>query len=150
MSESKAMDVIIRKAQLNDITDLLKMNEILNENGCSTAEHVEKSLTNNKNEIVLVAIYNDFAIGFICGQLHPSICNADGMLCEVSELFVYEEYRRTGVATKLLKQLELEFEKHNPIEIFLQTGKKNINSQIFYENNGCAVRERIVYLKQRN
>ena len=142
------MDVIIRKAQLHDIHDLLKMNKILNADGCSTAEHMKASLENNQSEIVFVAIHNGAAIGFVCGQLHPSICYSDGMLCEVSELFVYEEYRRMGIATKLLRHIEIEFKQYNALEIFLQTGKKNINAQNFYENNGYAVRERVVYLKK--
>jgi len=104
-------------------------------------------LENNRNEIVLVALHNNTAIGFVCGQLHFSICYSGGVLCEVSELFVYENYRRKGVAKKLIGQIELEFEKFNAIEIFLQTGKTNVNAQKFYENNGYTVRERIVYLK---
>ena len=142
------MDVTVIKAQIRDIPGILKMNDLLNGIECSTAEHMRESLENNRKEIVFVAVYNDRAIGFICGQLHPSICDADGMLCEVSELFVCEEYRRMGIATKLVKRLELEFEKYDALEIFLQTGKKNINAQMFYEHIGYAVRERIVYLKK--
>ena len=141
------MDVIIRKAEIHDIPDILEMNEIINKAGCSTIEHMKASLENNQNEIVFVAVHDDTAIGFICGQLNPSICYADYMLCEVTELFVYEDYRRMGIATKLIKRLEVEFEKYNAQEIFLQAGKKNINAQKFYEDNDYVVRERIVYLK---
>ena len=141
------MDITIRKVQIQDIPEIIKMNDVLNGVGLSAYEHMNESLENNRNEIVLIALLDDKAIGFICGRLHFSICYSDGVLCEVSELFVYEEYRRTGVATKLIKQLEGEFEKYNATEIFLQTGKKNINAQMFYEKNGYVVRERIVYLK---
>jgi len=141
------MDITVRKAQTQDIPDIVRMNDIFNKAGCSTAEHMKESLEKNHNEVVLVALHNDTAIGFICGQLHFSICYADGVLCEVSELFVCEDYRRMGVATKLIKQLELEFEKYNALEIYLQTGRKNISAQKFYEENGYAVRERVVYLK---
>jgi len=141
------MDIAIRKAQVCDIPDLLRMNSILNTDGCSTAKHMEESLLHNRSEIVLVAIHNGTAVGFVCGQLHPSICYSNGMLCEVSELFVCENYRRMGIATKLVKELECEFEKHGALEIFLQTGKRNLNAQKFYENSGYAVRERVVYLK---
>jgi len=144
------MKITIRKAQTQDIPAIVKMNEILNEVGCSTFEHMKESLENNRNEVVLIAFFNDIAIGFICGQLHFSICYSDGVLCEVSELFVHEDYRRMGVATKLIEQLENEFEKYNTIEIFLQTGRKNIKAQKFYEKNDYAVRERIVYLKNRD
>jgi len=141
------MDITIRKAQLCDIPDLMSMNSIFNEAGCSTAKHMKESLENNQSEIVMVAVHNNRAIGFVCGQLHPSICYSNGMLCEVSELFVCDDYRRMGIASKLVTQLENEFKQYNALEIFLQTGKKNINAQSFYENNGYTVRERIVYLK---
>ena len=48
----------------------------------------------------------------------------------------------------VLFEVEIEFEKYNAIEIFLQTGKKNLNAQRFYERNGYAASERIVYLKK--
>ena len=144
------MDVTIRKAQVRDIPDIIKMNNVMNEEGPSTFEHMKESLENNQSEIVFVAVHNGTAIGLICGQLHPSICYANYTQCEVMELFVREDYRRMGIATKLIKRLELEFEKYNPQEIYLQTGKKNVNAQKFYQNNGYTVRERIVYLKNKN
>jgi len=143
------VDVYIRKAELQDIPEIIKMNNIMNGVGLSTFEHMKHSLENTRNEVVLVALHEDTAIGFICGQLHFSICYSDGVLCEISELFVCENYRRMGVATKLIKHLEIEFEKYSATEIFLQTEKKNINAQKFYETNGYAVRERIVYLKNQ-
>ena len=143
------MDITIRNAQVQDIPALLEMNEALNETGCSTFEHMKASLENNRNEIVLVALHNDTAVGFICGQLHFSICYANGVLCEVSELFVRESHRRMGVAGKLIAGLEDAFEKYGALEIFLQTGRRNIGAQAFYENKDYAVRERMVYLKKK-
>ena len=141
------MDVIIRKAQVHDIPEIMKMNDILNEVG-SIIESMKNSLKNNQNEIVLVAILNDIAVGFICGQLYPSICYASGLQCEVTELFVYEDYRNQGIATKLIAHLEREFEKNNVQEILLQTGKKNTIAQSFYEKNGYVDAERVVYRKK--
>ena len=141
------MDVIIRKAQIRDIPQIKEMNNILNE-VCSTVDYMKNSLENNKNEIVLVAIHNENAIGFICGQLYPSICYSGGVQCEVTELFVNENYRKNGVATKLIKQLEREFEENKVQEILLQTGRKNIIAQNFYEKNGYTNSERIVYRKK--
>jgi len=143
------MDITVRKAQIYDIPDILKMNDVFNKVGC-TVESMKESLENNQSEIVFVAIHNGKAIGFVCGQLNPSICYADGVECEVTELFVYEEYRRKGVATKLIKRLELEFGKYNALEITLQTGKKNVVAQKFYINNGYDVLERVVYRKSKN
>jgi len=141
------MDIIVRKAQLHDIPDIMKMNNIMNEVG-SNEDSMKNSLKNNHNEIVLVAVHNGMAVGFICGQLYPSICYANGLQCEVTELFVYEDYRNKGIASKLIAHLEHEFENNNVQEILLQTGKKNITAQRFYEKNGYVNTERIVYRKK--
>jgi ribosomal protein S18 acetylase RimI-like enzyme len=142
------VDVIIRKAQKQDIPDILRINDLMNGVGYSTAEHIKNSLERNPNEIVLVAIHNDKAIGLICGMLKPSICYAKSIPCEVTELFVCEDYRRKGIASKLIKQLENEFDKNNTDEVILLTGKKNINAQKFYENSGYDVFERVVYIRK--
>ena len=141
------MDIIVRKAQFHDIPDIMKMNDIMNGVG-SNEDSMKNSLKNNYNEIVLVAVHNEIAVGFICGQLYPSICYANGLQCEVTELFVYEEYRKKGIASKLIAHLEHEFENNNVQEILLQTGKKNITAQRFYEKNGYVNTERIVYRKK--
>jgi len=141
------MNVIVRKAQVCDIPELFKMNNIINEVNC-TVEHMRISLEKHVNEIVLVAINDDKAIGFICGQIYPSICYSDGVQCEVTELFVKEEYRKQGVASKLIAKLEHEFELNSVQEILLQTGKKNTVAQKFYEKNGYINSERIVYQKK--
>ena len=59
------MDITIRKAQIQDIPEIIKMNHILNEVECSTFEYMKESLENNKNEVVLVAFNNGIAVGFI-------------------------------------------------------------------------------------
>jgi len=141
------MEVIIRKAQLCDIPEIYEMNNTLNDEVGSTIEYMKKSLESN-NEIVLVAVRDKKAIGFICGQIYSSICCSKGVQCEVTELFVSEEFRKQGVASELIAHLECEFEKNNVLEIFIQTGKKNINAQKLYEKSGYTNTERIVYRKK--
>lgn len=143
------MDVIVRRAEIRDITDLMKMNDLMNKPGISTEAHMKEALEKNQNEIVFVAVHGDRAVGMICGQIHPSVCYAHGMMCEAMELYVCEEYRRMGVATELMERLEQEFEQYNPLEVYLQTGKRNVNAQKLYEKNGYVARERVVYLKNK-
>jgi len=142
------MEVFIRKAQICDIPDLINMNEIVNANTGCTIETMTSALENNKNEIVFVAIYSNTAVGFICGQLLPSICYANGMQCEVTELFVRESYRRKGIAGMLITALEKEFESHNAQEILLQASGRNMVAQRFYEKAGYYDTKRIVYRKK--
>jgi len=122
------------------------MNNKLNDTGCNTIEAMTKSLENNKNELVFVAIHNDNAVGFICGQLYSSICYSN-MQCEIAELYVNENYQRKGIATMLIKRIELEVIKNNVSEIIVVTGRKNLNAQKLYENCGYEYR-RMAYLKK--
>ncbi|MCL2407525.1 MAG: GNAT family N-acetyltransferase [Defluviitaleaceae bacterium] len=141
------MDVLIRQAELRDIPDLLDMNEIFNGKGLSTAVAMKRDLESNAGEMVFVAECGGMAVGFICGQVFSSICYADAKLCTVMELFVREEYRRYGIASKLMLRLEQEFEEHSALEILLQTGGENDGAQRFYENIGYIDTKRIVYRK---
>ena len=140
------MDVIIRRAQIHDIPDILQLNDEFNGVGLSTVESMKQSLENNKNEIVFVAVCNEKAVGFICGQLYSSICYSNSMQCEITELFVKENYRNKGIASMLMEQLEHEFIKNNANEIVLVTGINNLKAQKFYEKCGY-VHEGNAYFK---
>ena len=140
------MDVIVRKAQIHDIPDIFRMNNKLNDVNCNTVKAMQESLEKNKNELVLVAIHNDKAIGFICGQLYLSICYSN-LQCEITELYVNENYRRKGIAKMLIKHLEREFTNNNVSEIIVITGIHNLNAQKLYENCGYIYRH-MAYLKE--
>jgi len=141
------MDIVIRKAQTQDVPYIHKMNLELNDVDCGTIELMQTSLKKNKSELVFVAVHNEKAVGFICGQLYSSICYSS-LQCEITELFVSEGYRRKGIATKLIKHLELEFIQNNVPEIIVKTGINNLNAQKLYENCGYVYR-RMTYLKER-
>ena len=141
------MNVMIRKAQLHDVPDIFIMNNELNGAGWSTVESMKQSLRKNQNELIFVAVYNDKAIGFICGQLYSSICYAGSYQCEITELFVSKEYRRKGVAAMLVHHLELEFTQNNVCEIIVKTGRNNFNAQKLYEKCGY-IYKRMAYLKE--
>ena len=140
------MDVTIRKAQLQDIPDILQMNDDFNGPG-ATIESMTDSLRNNEREIVIIAAHNDRAIGFVCGQMYRSVCYADGLQGELTELYVCSAYRRKGIATKLIKHIEGEFARNDVREIILKTGMDNENAQRFYENCGYEDYEEVVYFK---
>ena len=141
------MDITVRKARVGDIPGIIEMNDIFNGPGC-TAESVRGSLENPQTETVFVAVCGGRAIGMICGQLNPSVCYAGGLQCEVTELFVCEGYRRTGVAANLMERLEEEFIKNGGKEIIVKTGVRNVAARRFYEKNGYEDMKEIVYLKQ--
>ena len=141
------MDITVRKAQLQDIPAILEMNAELNGPGVNaTHESMADSLENNKNEIVFVALHDGKAVGFACGLMYLSICYSNGMQGELTELYVSSEYRRNGVATKLVEHMERVFAKNNVHEITLKTGIKNEQAHRFYESCGYKLR-RYVYIK---
>ena len=141
------MDITVRKAQVQDIPGILKMNEEFNEVS-STVEAMKASLENNKNELVFVAVHNEAAVGFVCGQMYKSICYPESVQGEITELFVCENYRRSGAATKLVQHIEIEFAKNNVSEVILKTGIDNEKARRFYENCRYEDYEEVVYVKE--
>ena len=139
-------NITIQPARPHHIPDILALNNALNGPGLSTAQHMAASLQQNKNEIVLVAVHNNKVVGFICGQLFSSICYANHLQCEITELMVDENYRRAGIATMLIEHIEQEFARHNITEITVATGKANVNAQKLYDKCGYEYR-RMTYLK---
>ena len=141
------MDITIRKAQICDIPDIIKMNTELND-VVSTEDWITESLQRNDRETVLVAVHGDRPIGFVCGQLYKSICYPNGAQSEISELFVCEEYRGNGIAARLVKALEAEFIKNNASEIILKTGRDNLSARKVYEKCGYEDYGEVVYFKE--
>jgi len=141
------MNIIIRKAEITDIPQLIQLNDEFNGQG-ATYESMKKSLTNDNGEIVFVAAHNEIVIGFICGQTYESICYAHGYQCEITELFVCKEYRRAGIATKLIKRLEAEFIKLGGMEIILKTGDDNFKAQALYEGCDYERHDEVLYFKE--
>ena len=141
------MTITVRKAQIQDIPALLEMNEDFNGPG-STAESMADSLTNNKNEVVFVAVHDGKIVGFACGLMYQSICYSDDLQGELTELYVRSGYRRHGAATKLVEHIEREFAKNNVHDIILKTGIGNKAARRFYESRGYTDYEEVVYHKE--
>ena len=133
--KEKSMEIIITPLQETDIPEFLVMNNDLNDVDCGTLDSMRESLRNNKNEFIYIAKHNDEAVGFICGQLYSSICYASKQ-GEMTELYVKKNYRRMGVATKLVKHMENELVKNKAHEITIITGQKNLTAQKLYEKCG--------------
>ena len=140
-------NITIRKAEIADIPQLIKMNDEFNEPG-ATFESMKNSLENNKSEIVFVATCGGKAVGFVCGQLYQSICYNDGFQCELTELFISRRYRKMGIATRLVKHLEGEFAQNNGKEIILKTGVNNTKAQALYESLGYRKFDEVLYFKE--
>lgn len=140
------MDVVVRKAKIFDIPDLILLNDALNGYG-ATYDSMKESLINSKNEIVFSAIVNYRVVGFICGIFWQSICYSDGFQGIIMELFVDENYRRKGIAKQLIQALEFEFINLGVREITLVTPITNIAGRGFYESCGYNDEKEMKYGK---
>ena len=141
------MNSIIRKAEICDIPDLIKLNDEFNGAG-ATFDSMKDSLLNSKNEVVFVAIVDDVVVGFICGIFWQSICYSEGLQGIIMELFVAESHRKMGLATKLVQSLECEFMRLDIREITLVTPLTNIAGRKFYESQGYIDENEMKYGKE--
>lgn len=140
------MDIRINRAELSDINALHNLNKAFN-GDCTTEELIKESLLNNKQEIVLIAYADDNPAGFLCGQICHSMCYKT-LHGEVGELFVHEEYRRQGIAKKLIEQIEAEFIKINILIVDIATSVENLTAQAFYSNCGYIGKTKLIYRKR--
>lgn len=143
-------DIVIRKAVKTDADALFKLNELFNGEGCSTKELILDCIKHNEKEDVFVAIQQDKAVGFCCVQLFRSMCYSQNY-AEITELFVLEECRNKGVATKLMMYLEDYYNKnYSGIAGYqLFTGDDNVTARRFYENIGYENTGEVMYRKRK-
>lgn len=78
---------------------------------------------------VLLAYENEIPIG--CGAMKE---NAPGVM-EIKRMFTLPESRGKGVATKILKELELWAEQLGYKKCILETGKRQMEAVAFYQKN---------------
>jgi ribosomal protein S18 acetylase RimI-like enzyme len=125
---------------------MVELNDGFNGVGC-TVDSMTDALANSTNEIVYAAVADDIVVGFICGLFWHSVCYADGHQGIVSELIVNENYRRNGIATKLIKALEAEFKRIGVREVIIETPVSNAEGRGFYESCGYVGKTAMKYEK---
>ncbi|MDD4296956.1 MAG: GNAT family N-acetyltransferase [Ruminiclostridium sp.] len=140
------MDIRIKRAESSDIKALYNLNKAFN-GDCTTEDLIIDSLQNNKQEIVLIAYADDNPAGFLCGKVCRSMCYKT-LHGEVAELYVHEEYRRQGIAKKLIEQIEAEFRKNNIVIVDIATSVENQTAQAFYSNCGYKGKTKLIYRKK--
>lgn len=128
--------VLIRIADIDDAEQLYFLNEQFNGGDETTLERIQQSLKHNQQEIIAVAQADNHLVGFLCVQLKQSFCY-DACMPEITELFVQQEYRRRGIASKLISFIETHCKENFSFQrIELLTGRKNLSAQMFYRSIG--------------
>ena len=139
------IDIQIKRAELSDAAALHRLNTAFN-GDCTTEELIIDSLQNNKSEIVLIAFANSSPAGFLCGEICRSMCY-DTLHGTVGELFVEENYRRQGIAAKLIKKIENIFKKMDISIVDIATSVDNHTAQAFYSSCGYTGKTKMIYRK---
>ena len=98
-------------------------------------EHTFYSQYNKIDKLknVVVAFYNDVAVG--CG----AIKECDSSTIEVKRMFVKDEYRSKGIATKALIELELWTKELGYNRCILETGHKQPEAIRLYTKNNYKI-----------
>lgn len=141
------MNVTIRRAIEKDAPELMRLNTQFNGWCNITANSVALSIRNNPREQVFVAECDEQLVGFCCVQLFKSFCY-DGDYAEITELYIVKQYRRKGIATRLLEYAEGCCFGGAIKGFQLRTGEQNINAQRFYEGFGYLKTDKVVYKKE--
>ena len=127
----------IRLAAGADAAGVYELNNLFNGVGWTTLEKMQKSLENNAGEIVLVAVDGETYAGFCCCAVIRSVCYAEPY-CELTEIYVREDYRGSGVGTSLVAGMEAECKNRGIHHFHLAIAFDNSNSKSMSEKLGYA------------
>lgn len=96
---------MIRLATVNDAEQLYILNDEFNGSGNTTIENIIESLTDNKQEVAIVAEDSGILVGFICIQLKKYFCYAE-YSAEITEVYVKPDHRKRGFAREMISFAE--------------------------------------------
>lgn len=82
---------------------------------------------------VVVAYQNETPVG--CGAVKPF----SETTAEIKRMFVHPDYRKQGIAAKILTELETWAEELGFAECILETGKRQIEAIAFYQKVGYQI-----------
>jgi len=130
---------LYRQASISDIPYLAKIRA----GNSATEEHWTNRITGYHNgtvnpqkaeqsRIIFISSHNDKIIGFIAGHLTKRF-DCDG---ELQWIDVMAEYRRSGIASELLKELAKWFINQKSYKVCIDPG--NDEARKFYQKNGAT------------
>ncbi len=139
---------MVRPANIEDAMQLEILNNEFNGKGETTLDNIRKSLSDNRQKIIVVDEENGLLAGFICVQLKKSFCY-DEYMPELTEVYVKQEYRKKGIAKNMIIFAEQYCREKIPCHKFeLLTGKSNLIARIVYDKLGYKS-DREIHLVKR-
>lgn len=139
---------MIRLANINDAQQLFVLNEAFNGKGETSLSRIKQSISDNSQEIVVVAQEGDVLAGFVCVQIKQSFCYSD-VYAEITEVYVLKSYRRQKIASKMIKFAEEYCVQNYSLHNFeILTGKNNFKAKSLYKSLGYSIKKE-VFLSKR-
>ncbi len=134
----------IRKVQAEDLESIFKLTKLF-----ATSFKIEKEIF----EISFLNLLNDFSTQFLLAEINGSVIGyclgydhyalfANGRVAWVEEIFVVDEYRRKGVASSLINEIEKWARSRNAKLIALATRRaKDFYISLSYEDSATYFRK---------
>ena len=125
-------DLSIRRASAEDLETIHKIEKECFLSEAFTKEQIEYFLA-APNVINLIAELNGKPVGFVTGALEKYEGEVVGHIYSVD---VLEKYRRRGVASRLIEELEKAFAQEGVRTCYLEVKVDNIAARSLYEKLG--------------
>ncbi len=134
----------IRKVRHEDLESIFKLTKLFATSFKIEKEVFEISFLNLLNDLstqILLAEVNGIVIGYCLGYDHYALY-ANGRVAWVEEIFVIDEYRRKGVASSLMNEMEKWFRSRNAKLITMATRRaRDFYLSIGYEESAIYFRK---------
>lgn len=144
-----------RKANISDVSQLVELRKRqLMDEGCYSTYDIDDELEQyfssgigNETLIVWVAEEHDRIIG-TCGvcffQYPPSYSNTTGKVAYVTNVYTQDQYRKQGIATKLLEYImkEIKTRKYKIVRLHASAQGKKLYEKIgFIDAEGFMIKK---------
>ncbi|MBE5738194.1 MAG: GNAT family N-acetyltransferase [Clostridiales bacterium] len=144
------MDLILRRATLEDLDIIQKLNNELckyeTKNGFdsyisdwSLSDTSKEYFTYMiESEYIIVAEMQGKIVGYLAGSTHKDETYSyyDGITAELDNMFIYEEYRKFGIGTRLVDSFVVWCREQGAKRIMVTASFGNVNTINFYKKNG--------------
>lgn len=127
------MDLIIRKANLNDFNDIYNI-ETVSFKEESFPIWLIKELLLNFSEFFLIAEFKGKVVGYISAVLENNRCH-------IYSIAVLPDFRNKGIASKLLMELLKKLKESNIKKVYLEVKTNNIIAIKLYEKFNFKIKE---------
>ncbi len=92
-------------------------------------------LLRDPNTVLLVAQKNDDFVGYLSANIHPAL-HLNGRECMIREVYMKENFRRKGVASSLVRTMEIIAMARGAKRVSLATNMADELQNSFYSNAG--------------